>query len=126
MNDLNALFTELKKIIDLPDDCKKIVLTLEVGAVPVVEVTQYVLDAHATAPITRRFSLREIEGTDAKLSQGKDDSAPATNSINHVSVAVLKRVGGREFSYTLTAISDFEAVSLAAQLCLQKVKEMAK
>lgn len=55
-----ALFNELKKLIDLPEDAVKLVLTLEIDTIAKLELTTEAKDGTGDE-IENRFDLKEID-----------------------------------------------------------------
>lgn len=66
----SSVFKQLRRIVNLPEDCTRAVLTLEFDAAAVVDCTYYpAIDEHG--PVTKRYRLVE-DGPNAKIRLSPD------------------------------------------------------
>jgi hypothetical protein len=57
-NDTQRLFEQIRKVIDLPENCRSLVLRMSVDAIPTIETERFV---KGEDPITERFRVVLIE-----------------------------------------------------------------
>lgn len=72
---VNSLYEELKKIIDLPDECIRLVIAMDVNKLPTVTTTCYV-DSNQVGHINIASSGLETETKTFRLVEVVDADVP--------------------------------------------------